>query len=329
MFFINSFLINGFFILYKMNGHTRMGTQGTGNTKAVPCLRARSFQFTFNDIDTAPEIIEHFKNLKKCDYGIACHEEAPTTGHEHIHLYVHLYSPYTLPKKVYESKCHIEICRGSPKQNIDYIKKNGDVIDEWGDEPHQGLALTIADLKEIKNPEQVNWNQYKTWLSVKNNDIDVDEMKKDVEVYFIFGPSGIGKTEKAKEIIRNNKDKYGTKLTLAKYDGTFWHNVHSDGTILLYDDFRDSHMKASEFINLIDYNIQPMNIKGSTVMNNYKLIIITSIQNPKFIYSNMDDEPRKQWIRRINIIDLNIDDKNTFDNTSDDNDINDIDITDL
>ena len=117
--------------------------------------------------------------------------------------------------------------------------------------------------------------------------------------------SVIGKTEKAKQLIRENKDKYGTKLTLAKFDGQFWHNVHSDGTILLYDDFRDSHMKASEFINLIDYNIQPMNVKGSTVLNNYKLIIITSIQKITDIYHNLQGEPREQWMRRIKLIDLN------------------------
>ena len=69
-----------------------------------------------------------------------------------------------------------------------------------------------------------------------------------------------------------------------------------------YDEFRDSHMKASEFINLIDYNKHIMNIKGSQVMNNYKLIIITSLFHPKKIYNNMTEEAREQWLRRIKII---------------------------
>ena len=42
-----------------------------------------------------------------------------------------------------------------------------------------------------------------------------------------------------------------------------------------------------------------MNIKGGNCLNDYKLIIITSIQPLDSIYRNMDDEPRKQWIRRI------------------------------
>ena len=61
-------------------------------------------------------------------------------------------------------------------------------------------------------------------------------------------------------------------------------------------------MKASEFINLIDYNKHIMNIKGSQVMNNYKLIIITSLIHPKKIYCNMTEEAREQWLRRIKII---------------------------
>ena len=213
--------------------------------------------------------------------------------------------PYKIPKKITDYHQHIEVCKGSPKQNINYIRKpDTKIFEEWGEEPHQGLTNTIKDLKEVNDPNELNWIQYNTWLKVHNNDLDVEDMRKDVEVYYISGPSGIGKTERAKQIIRDNKDKYGTKLTLAKFDGQFWHNVHSDGKILLYDDFRDSHMKASEFINLIDYNIQPMNIKGSTVLNNYKLIIITSIQNINDIYHNLYGEPREQWIRRIKVIEL-------------------------
>ena len=67
-------------------------------------------------------------------------------------------------------------------------------------------------------------------------------------------------------------------------------------------------MKASEFINLIDYNKHNMNIKGSKVMNNYKLIIITSIIHPKNIYNNMPEETKEQWLRRIKIINMSTSD---------------------
>ena len=56
-----------------------------------------------------------------------------------------------------------------------------------------------------------------------------------------------------------------------------------------------------------------MNVKGGTVKNNYKLIIITSIQPMNQIYRNMNGEPRKQWERRIQEIVLNDNDDDEID----------------
>ena len=93
---------------------------------------------------------------------------------------------------------------------------------------------------------------------------------------------------------------------------TFWHGLGDGKGCAIYDDFRDSHMKPSEFINFIDYNIHPMNLKGGSIMYRFSHIIITSVQNPKRIYGGMyDDEPRKQWLRRMSIIELSINEEQT------------------
>ncbi len=64
-------------------------------------------------------------------------------------------------------------------------------------------------------------------------------------------------------------------------------------------------MKPVEFINFIDYNKQLMNTKGGNKRNNYELIIITSVQKLEDIYKNIIyPEPRKQWERRVQVIDL-------------------------
>ena len=62
---------------------------------------------------------------------------------------------------------------------------------------------------------------------------------------------------------------------------------------------QNAWLTESEFINFIDYNRHRMNIKGSSCMNDYKLIIITSVQKLNEIYSNCNGEPRKQWERRV------------------------------
>ena len=94
------------------------------------------------------------------------------------------------------------------------------------------------------------------------------------------------------------------EFSIVKFENPFYHGVTDGKGVAIYDDFRDSHMKASEFINFIDYNKHKMNVKGGSVMNNFNRIIITSVQRPEELYRNMDEEPKKQWLRRIEVINL-------------------------
>lgn len=280
-----------------------MATHALGNTKA------RAFQLTLNEVEKYPVLYKYLSGLKTISYLIACKENAPTTGHEHIHVYCQFKNAIKLSIK----KCcgaHIEKCRGTPQQNVDYIRKNGDIINEDGKLSIWG-GCTVKDLKDIDDSDDVpDWHMYNTWKKIKSEtefDIKIDDYHKDVEVHFIFGPSGIGKTELAKQLMKNAGF---TTMNRVKYQNGFWEGV-GKAECCVYDDFRDSHMPASEFINFIDYNRQLLNIKGGVRSNNYKFIVITSIQNPEYIYSRMGDEPRQQWLRRIKIHDLTSADDNT------------------
>lgn len=282
--------------------HRSLDTVVSGNTNPETMLRGRAFQFTIHQLPKYTAILNHMTNLKSCDYGISCREVCPTTGKKHIHLYVHFTQPYRMPAKILALNQHIEICRGSPKQNIDYIKKDGDIMDQWGEEPHQGKAYTVKDLREtdIEEIPAILYNIKNKIDEEKEVDIDVDDLAKDVTVYYIQGPSGLGKTEKAKEIIRTLPNK---KLNMIKYKNGFYLGLGKAPTAL-YDDFRDEHMEASEFINLIDYNKHMMNKKGGCQINKYSTIIITSVQRIDELYSNMKGEPRQQWMRRVKVIDM-------------------------
>lgn len=222
-------------------------TQSPGNTNTG--LRARAFQLTLNQIEKYDEIFDYLNSLKSTDYIISCKETAPTTGHEHIHIYVHFKNARSLCVKKLQG-AHVEICKGSPQQNIAYIRKDGDILDEVGTAPRQG-ARTVKELKQIDNPDELNWNEYNTWNKIHqnmSNDIDIDEWNKEVKVYYIQGPSGVGKTEKAKQIVRENIEKYGRKINRVKCENNFWIGVGEEAKIAIYDDFRDSHMKALEVL---------------------------------------------------------------------------------
>lgn len=245
-------------------------------------------------------------------YDLVC-DDTTKDGKHHFHQYLYFKNAIALStiKKHYPT-AHIE-CEIEQGAYINYIKdnKNGRkvIVYEEGTVPCKHKFPTIAETKQMSVEERNElpvqyFNIVKQLNAAEANDIDIDNWHKDVKVYWIVGASGAGKTERAKQIVRENIDKYGRKVNIVKFDGNFWSGVGT-ANIAIYDDFRDSHMKPSEFINFIDYNVQNLNVKGSNMKNNYSLIIITSVQHPRFIYTKMcDDEPRKQWLRRMEIIEI-------------------------
>lgn len=283
-----------------ISGHRTDNTQPRGNT------RARGWQLTLNEVDKYDAVLERLNKYKSLKYLISCKEKAPTTDHEHIHIYVNFSNPVCLKYKEYFG-AHLERCRGTPKQNIAYIEKDGNILDEIGERPHQG-ALSVNDLMAIEDKKDLpDARLYRVWKEIKQDDdliftVDTYRKRHGMEVVWIKGDSGTGKTQKALEMLE------GDKFVDVKFDGNFWNGcnqmTNKIANACLYDDFRDNHMKASEFINFIDYNIHNMNIKGGSCKNYFRKIIITSIQDPEEIYANVSEESRVQWLRRIKVIDI-------------------------
>lgn len=259
---------------------------------------AKGFQLTQNDMEAAGDLLDYLRSLNP-NYLVACKEKAPSTGHEHMHVYVQFPNARRLSIKKLAG-AHIEVCKGSPKQNIAYIKKDGDIIAEEG-APRLNYIPTIQEAKKMedKELEGLNLNLFNIAAKIqaeKKKSIVPKEYYKEVEVYWIWGESGAGKTRYAvRDMLKRNIEKFNE----VKMVGEFWHGVQEECEVALYDDFRDSHMKPTELINFIDYNRHIMNVKGGSVRNNYKLIYITSLQDPNEIYKNVPEESKRQWLRRL------------------------------
>lgn len=263
---------------------------------------SRNFLLTLNQIQYFDDVRMYIESLKTFRYGIAAKENAPTTGHKHIHIFIQFRNSMKLNiDKLYG--CHVDKCYGSPQQNKDYVMKEGDIIWERGQMKRKG-GYSIKEVEEMSQEKRKDLSliYYKT-VDLMNSEescrMRAKVMKKFVKVYYISGPSGIGKTEFAKGLIGNET------FCLVKYENGFWVGV-SKTRIALYDDWRDSHMKPSEFINFIDYNKQIMNVKHGYKLNEYSIIIITSILRLDDIYSNMDAEYKEQWKRRAKEIKLSV-----------------------
>lgn len=292
----------------------------THNTKEKGSVRRRMYLLTVNEasLQHYEDIKTYLTSLKNFNYMLTTEHIGQENKHYHIALQFTNNTALSIDKL---HGAHIDVGRyGSIQRIIAYCKCEDkkhkelgityQLIDEIGEyRKRGGMMMTIKEAKEMTDDEidecPVNLiNCINKVRQNAENEIDVDDLAKTVKVYYIQGPSGKGKTEKAKTIIRNNIDKYGRKLNMVKYENGFWCGCSANCKIALYDDFRDTHMRASEFINFIDYNIHHMNIKGGALINHYELIILTSVQRITDIYKNMKDEPRKQWLRRIELIDM-------------------------
>ena len=268
--------------------------------------KSKNFLLTLNEVDKFDALKEYLTHFSTFNYAIASKEKAPETGHEHIHIFCQYNERTTLSSKKLQGS-HIDICRGSAQQNIRYVKKlddpdkRGEIIWEEGTPRYKG-GMSIQEVKAMSQDDRemlpfVYFKSVNKLNSDENMSIDINNFFKEVEVRYIYGGSGLGKTYYAKTWI----NELGVqKIDVVNYHNGFWCGVTDKSIFALYDDFRDSDLPGVEFIKFIDYTIKNMNVKGSFIKNNYKYIAITSIQDPRFIYEK-EWEEKKQWLRRIRV----------------------------
>lgn len=280
----------------EVPGNTTTGTSSK--------IQARAFQFTLNQVEKYQDLLTMLKSLKSCDYILSAKEVAPTTGHEHIHIYTHFDKPYRISKKILSIGAHVEVCRGSPKQNIDYIRKDGNILDEIGEVPHQG-SRTIKELRELPRNEcppnliriyDEEHEKQRREESFQNmlNEIDNDELQGPEVIYFT-GEPGVGKTYSAYKYALKNFEKQN--IGKISFNNGFADIVNPKAECFVCEEFRPSDLRASKLLELLDKYGASVNVKGGFEYLRPKSIIFASVFDPKALYS--DEEKNEQFMRRI------------------------------
>lgn len=280
-------------------------TKASGNTK--PTLRGRSFQITIFELDKFEEWKEQLIKLKTLKYMLAYKEFAPSTGKDHIHVYIYFTQPYKYAKKLMEFNFHVEVCKGSPKQNIAYISKGGDKLFEYGEAPHQGYS-TIADLRQMNYEDvlpqyarikrEIDAEAYETYKFEEM----LDEIKynklRAPKIYYLTGHSGIGKTYKTLRLALHYYDK--SEICDVQINNNFFKftgRKKAEAKCHIVKEFRGSQLHASEFLQYTDKYGFSANTKGGFQYVRPEMIIIASIKDPTELYEK--DEVTKQFTRRI------------------------------
>lgn len=184
------------------------GNTNTGPTTSIKSenpkeskkkIYSRDFQLTLNnekngDIDACNyilmekynKLINYLQNLKY-RYIISC-KEINSKGFNHIHIYIQ----FDKARKLSIKKCqgaHIEICKGSAQENIDYIKKDGNILLESGS-PKLLRKTTIKDIINTTNYDDLldlDIRYIKCINEVKNNSIQWNQpiYNTTKDIYFI------------------------------------------------------------------------------------------------------------------------------------------------
>lgn len=279
---------------------------------------ARNFILTLNPaaLEFEADILDYLRSLNGLTYLLVT-EHIGNVDTKHHHVYVQ----YENSKKLSIRKlrgAHVERCFGSAQANIRYCKAQDEkhqqegvsaiLILEEGRPNLKGQSLSVGDVIDLEDEEMTTLPAITYNVASKiRKDFKVTKAKdfrKEVKVYWIQGPTGKGKTNKAIDLATELEEAWDCGTDFIKFTGDFYLGTTKMAKIAIYDDFRDSHMKPAEFINLIDYNKHWMNVKGDQKLNEYNCVILTSVQKLDKIYRNVPDEPRKQWERRITVIDM-------------------------
>lgn len=210
---------------------------------------------------------------------------------------------------IQEPTAHLEIRRGSQQAAIDYCTKEetrlvGFAPITWGTKKTPGKRNDLSEigsamisgtpLKEIvKDPENaaavIKYSKGLQFLETRVQKANAQNWRA-LQVYLIFGPTGIGKT-------RWVYDHYSPdKIYKLFSQKPLWADHYEGEDILLIDDVKDTDWSVKDFLGLLDGYPLQMPVKGGSVWALYTKVVITADHD--FI-GGITSRDREQLERRV------------------------------
>lgn len=253
--------------------------------------RLRNFCFTKNNY--TEEDIEKIKAFD-CKYLVFGREIAPTTGTPHLQGYCELNNQ--LRKSTLQPIFgHISEAKGNAKQNLEYCSKVDKNYFESGTPKEQGkrndIIPVVEMMKEKKTVEEIAkanpmfYMRYHNGLE-KLHSFYMEPRKTRPDVYWYYGLTGVGKTERAQKMCGEN---YYPK------DGTKWWDKYQNNHGILVDDF-NGLWEFRDFLRFLDKNPYKGEYKGGYYEINSPVICITCEFPPEHFWQG---NKLSQVVRRI------------------------------
>lgn len=280
-------------------------------------MSAKRWCFTINryteeEVETVAELFQS----EDVDYGV-CGKEVGESGTPHLQGYLILAKKLRINqvRTLLGGRAHCEIARGTPRQASEYCKKGGEYIEE-GDCPagneavagsrkrsrdevakdwvtaFSGGRAAVEKFAE-ENPGVYAWSRHILVRNSLESAIPID--RPGVNVRWMWGPPGVGKSRRAHELL---PDAY------LKEPRTKWWNGYMLEKSVIIDDFAPKGIDMNHLLRWFDRYKCNVEVKGSMVPLHADTFIVTSNFSPRdcFLLDNGEEHPQMgALLRRITV----------------------------
>lgn len=239
--------------------------------------RCRKWQLTINNPlengYTHEKLKEILNKFKGCIYYCISDEKGLKEETYHTHLYFVCKSAvkFSVIKERFGNQSHIEMCKGTSAENRDYVFKTGKWLntskeetriegtqEEWGECPleRQGARNDLQDLYDMIKQ---GMSDYEIMEEMPEIIFNLDKLERcrqtviqeksknqwrDLEVNYIWGDTGAGKT-------RSVMEKYGYSNVFRVTDYQHPFDNYRGQDVVVFEEFRTS-VRIADMLNYLD-----------------------------------------------------------------------------
>jgi hypothetical protein len=287
---------------------------------------ARKWQITVNNPNdkgfTHEYIKEVMTSFKKLVYWCMADEVGECgTYHTHIYMVCSSVVRFSSIKKRFQGG-HFEMCRGTSQENRDYIFKLGkhekgkkaethlpETREEYGEIPVErpGQRNDLADVQDMVETGMSNTEIIKMTPQYSFNIDKIEKMrqtflwekhkkeKREVEVIYVYGDTGTGKTHDIME-----EHGYENVYTVTDYDHPF--DGYEGQSVMLFEEFTSS-LRINAMLKHLDVYPHQLPCRYSNRVAMYTKVYFATNIKLEDQYKHVQKEHPKTWyafIRRIN-----------------------------
>ena len=275
--------------------------------------------------DFATDLLEACKADDKIEYAVFGHEICPDTGTEHLQGFVYWTNAVTgrgaqRRLGLRYGEYHAEAQRGTHAQASKYCEKEENLAFVHGEIPDPDVTpesawdyilIMIEDGAsdfEIMKTYPAHFARCKKGITAMRAELAFQNVGeyRDIEVTYLWGPTGTGKTRSVLESAEHPRDVY--KVTDYKHP---FDNYRGQKTIL-FDEFRSS-LKLEHMLNYIDGYVVELPCRYHNKVSQWDKVVIASNlpfeeQYPSFQKKEGDwlteisvgkRQSYEAWVRRI------------------------------